>query len=180
MEALAADQQTVFWGLLAFAGGMLLVYSFSTLYHFEKDAQRKHRLKILDHMAIYFLIAGTYTPFVLRYLPRETALPFLVVLWTLVAIGVIYKLFFIDRVEWLSLALYLGMGWMIVFIAKPLSDTIPLNVFWWVLAGGLSYTIGVYFYANSKRNFYHAIWHIFVLGGTVLHYVSLYQSLSGT
>lgn len=166
-----------FYSVAAFAVGMFLVYSCSALYHFVQKEKTKNLLQIADHISIYFLIAGTYTPLMIKYLPSETAFVFLTSMWTVVFLGMFFKIFFIKKFEWLSVVLYLVMGWMIVFVIKPLIDTVPLEVFWWILAGGLSYTIGVYFYVKSYKYYYHTVWHIFVLLGTVLHFMAIYKSL---
>lgn len=168
---------TTFYSVAAFAVGMLLVYSCSTLYHFVEKEKSKNLLKIADHISIYFLIAGTYTPLMIKYLPPGTAFIFLTTMWTVVFLGMFFKIFFIHKFEWLSVVLYLVMGWMIVFVIKPLINTVPLEVFWWILAGGLSYTVGVYFYVKSHKHYFHTIWHIFVLLGTILHFVAIYKSL---
>lgn len=168
---------TTFFSVAAFAVGMFLVYSCSTFYHFVQKEKSKKLLKIADHISIYFLIAGTYTPLMIKYLPAATAFVFLTTMWTVVFLGLFFKLFFIHRFEWFSVVLYLIMGWMIVFVLEPLIDTVPLTVFWWILAGGLSYTIGVYFYVKSYKYYYHTIWHIFVLLGTILHFMAIYHSL---
>lgn len=168
---------TTFFSVAAFAVGMFLVYSCSTFYHFVQKEKSKKLLKIADHISIYFLIAGTYTPLMIKYLPAATAFVFLTTMWTVVFLGLFFKLFFIHRFEWFSVVLYLTMGWMIVFVIEPLIDTVPLTVFWWILAGGLSYTIGVYFYVKSYKYYYHTIWHIFVLLGTILHFMAIYHSL---
>jgi hemolysin III len=177
IDAFNQKNTTPFYAVLVFAFGMLLVYTFSTIYHWVEEEGAKKRLKRWDHISIYFLIAGTYTPLMIKYLDNELAVLFLSTLWTLVGIGIIYKLFFMDRFEWFSVLLYLAMGWMIVFVVKPLFNTIPLSVFFWIVAGGLSYTIGVYFFVRSHKYFYHTIWHVFVLVGTIFHYVSIYMSV---
>lgn len=168
---------TSFYGIAAFAVGVLLVYSSSTLYHFVQEKKIKNILKIADHISIYFLIAGTYTPLMIKYLPTSTAFVFLTTMWCIVLFGTLFKIFFIHKFEWFSVILYLAMGWMIVFVIKPLIHNVPLTVFWWILAGGLSYTIGVYFYVKSHKPFYHTIWHVFVLLGTILHFVAICKSI---
>jgi hemolysin III len=167
----------VFWGVFAFGAGMLMVYTSSTLYHAVQHRRAKNFLQRVDHMSIYFLIAGTYTPLVIRYLPKTTAIIFLSVMWVLVGVGVVFKLFFTNRFHLVSLLIYLVMGWMIVFIIKPAWDHIPLSIIGWIIAGGLSYTAGVYFFIRSRINYFHAIWHCFVLGGTIAHYVCVYKSI---
>jgi hemolysin III len=113
-------------------------------------------------------------------MPRETATVFLGVMWGMVLIGVVLKLFSTTRFKIVSLVLYLLMGWMLVFIIKPAIQHIPLSIFGWIIAGGLSYTIGVYFFVRSRIVYSHAIWHIFVLGGTIAHYVCVYKSIQLT
>lgn len=168
---------TTFYAIAAFAVGVLLVYSSSTLYHFVQEKKIKNSLKIADHISIYFLIAGTYTPLMIQYLPSSTAFVFPTVMWTVVFLGTLFKIFFIHKLKWLSVIVYLVMGWMIVFVIKPLTQNVPLEVFWWIIGGGLNYTVGVYFYVKSYKPYFHAIWHVFVLLGTILHFVAICKSL---
>jgi hemolysin III len=163
--------------VLTFGVGMLLVYSFSSLYHLAQKEKMKQLLKIADHISIYYLIAGTYSPLMVLYLNKENALIFLGIMWSIVLLGTFFKVFYVDRFKFVSVLLYLLMGWMIVFVVKPLWGVIPLSVFLWILAGGLSYTIGVYFYVKGHKNYFHVIWHFFVLLGTVFHYVAIWESL---
>lgn len=175
--AYAQDAPGVYWGSLAFGLGMLMVYISSTLYHAVQDPRLKANLRVADHISIYFLIAGTYTPLVANFLPGRQAGLFLLILWSLVGLGVAFKLLFTNRFKVVSVVLYLVMGWMIVFIMEPLRRQIPDEIWWWVIAGGLSYTVGVFFYIRSKVPYFHAVWHCFVLGGTVMHYVSVYKTM---
>lgn len=163
--------------VFAFGIGMLLVYSFSSLYHLTQKEKTKQLLKIADHISIYYLIAGTYSPLMVIYLNRENALLFLGIMWSIVLLGTFFKVFYVDRFKFVSVLLYLLMGWMIVFVIKPLWGVIPMSVFLWILAGGLSYTLGVYFYVKGHKNYFHVIWHLFVLLGTVFHYVAILESL---
>lgn len=156
---------------------MLLVYTFSTLYHISKDDKTKNILQVCDHISIYFLIAGTYSPLMVKYLETETAILFLSVMWSIVLLGTIFKIFFTKKFKFLSTVLYLALGWMIVFVIKPLLETIPFSVFLWIILGGLSYTIGVYFYVKDHKMYYHFIWHAFVLFGTIAHFISVYISI---
>jgi len=165
-----------FFSVLVFAVGMLLVYTFSTLFHAAKNEKTKDLLQIGDHISIYFLIAGTYTPLMVRYLSPETAVVFLTVMWSIVAVGVVFKVFFTKRFKYLSVLLYLFLGWMIVFVLEPLLENIPLSVLWWIIAGGFSYTTGVYFYMKDHKFYYHTIWHVFVLFGTFAHFISVWLS----
>jgi hemolysin III len=168
---------SAFYAITAFALGVLLVYTSSTLYHFVQEKKLKNILKIADHISIYFLIAGTYTPLMITYLPPSTAFVFLTIMWSIVFLGTLFKFFFIHRFEWFSVILYLTMGWMIIFVIKPLVQNVPLAVFWWILGGGISYTIGVYFYVKSYKLYFHAIWHVFVLIGTLLHFMAICKSI---
>jgi hemolysin III len=177
LMALKHDNIVTFLSVFTFGIGMLLVYSFSAMYHLSKNEKLKKILNIGDHISIYFLIAGTYTPLMLIYLSQETALLFLGFMWFIVLVGSIFKIFYTNRFELLSTLLYLVMGWMVVFVIKPLLLTVPVSVFWWILAGGVSYTIGVYFFVKGDKKYYHTIWHFFVLLGTILHYVSIATSL---
>jgi hemolysin III len=163
--------------VIIFGIGMLLVYSFSSLYHLAQKEKTKQLFKIADHISIYYLIAGTYSPLMVIYLKKETALVFLGIMWLIVLLGTFFKVFYVDRLRFLSVLFYLLMGWMIVFVIKPLWGVIPLAVFLWILSGGLSYTAGVYFYVKGDRNYFHTIWHFFVLVGTIFHYVAVWESL---
>ncbi len=163
--------------VIVFGIGMLLVYSFSSLYHLAQKEKTKQLFKIADHISIYYLIAGTYSPLMVIYLKKETALVFLGIMWLIVLLGTFFKVFYVDRFRFLSVLFYLLMGWMIVFVIKPLWGVIPLAVFLWILSGGLSYTAGVYFYVKGDRNYFHTIWHFFVLVGTIFHYVAVWKSL---
>lgn len=160
-----------------FGLGMLLVYSFSSFYHLVQKENTKRLLNIADHISIYYLIAGTYSPLMIVYLSRETAFIFLGIMWFMVLLGTFFKVFFTHRFKFFSVLLYLVMGWMIVFVVKPLWGIMPLSVFLWILAGGISYTLGVIFYVKSDKKYFHTIWHLFVLIGTVSHYIAILQSL---
>lgn len=161
-------------GLLVFAGCMMEMYCVSTIYHFEQKTDRKTFLRLLDHISIYFLIAGTYTPFILVCLSGYAKWIFLGIIWGIVVLGVIYKLLWWKRFPKISLHLYLAMGWIVVFIIEPMYQTLPLEGFIWLIAGGISYSIGTIFYANSKPLYNHAIWHIFVLGGSIFHFMAIW------
>jgi hemolysin III len=163
--------------VIVFGIGMLLVYSFSSLYHLAQKEKTKQLFKIADHISIYYLIAGTYSPLMVIYLKKETALVFLGIMWLIVLLGTFFKVFYVDRLRFLSVLFYLLMGWMIVFVIKPLWGVMPFSVFLWILSGGLSYTVGVYFYVKGDRNYFHTIWHFFVLVGTIFHYVAVWESL---
>lgn len=173
--SLAAMQDNVpgMVGAALFGFGFLMVYVFSTLYHSVATPRLKRVLRILDHISIYFLIAGSYTPFLLQYLRDAKGITLLVVLWSLVLLGTIFKVFFTGKFEKLSTLVYLAMGWMLVFVGKSFLEKIPGDVMWMLAIGGLSYTLGVVFYRWKKLPYHHAIWHLFVLGGSICHYVAI-------
>lgn len=129
IEAFTNNHSNVFWAVLVFGIGMLLVYSFSTLYHASRDKKMKDYLQIGDHISIYFFIAGTYSPLMVKYLETETAILFLSVMWSIVLLGTIFKIFFTKKFKFLSTVLYLALGWMIVFVIEPLIATMPFSVF---------------------------------------------------
>jgi hemolysin III len=162
-------------GSVTFSLGLLMVYTFSTLYHASKSPKRKSKLQVLDHIAIYFLIAGSYTPMVLAVLKQDKAILFLSILWGSVLVGTFFKLFFTGRFKILSVVIYLTMGWLAVFFFQDILDRISFETLVWIGVGGMAYTIGVYFYIKSNRPYYHTVWHIFVLAGTIAHFVAVYQ-----
>lgn len=177
MKATHRQDALMIWGVSIFSFGMLLVYLSSTIYHSLTNPRLKRRANIIDHISIFFLIGGTYTPVILHYLPGRTAAIFLTIQWSIIFAGAILKLFYTGRFEWLSITLYVAVGWMLVFVIKPLSATMPSAIFYWIIAGGLSYTTGIIFYVLENRKHAHNIWHCFVLAGTILHFVAIYKSI---
>lgn len=155
-----------------FGVSLVLLYTASTLYHAARDPRIKARLQILDHCAIYLLIAGSYTPFTLITLRGGWGWSLFGVAWALAVAGVIFKLFFTGRFPRLSTAIYIGMGWMAVVAAGPMLQRLSGATLGWLVAGGLAYTAGTVFYHN-RRPYAHAIWHLFVLGGSVCHYIAV-------
>lgn len=153
---------------------LVMLYSASTLYHSFRNPRVKRWFRILDHACIYLLIAGTYTPFTLVTLRGPWGWSLFGVVWGLALCGLVFKLLFIDRFPIVSVTVYLLMGWMAVVAIKPMVDRLPATGLLWLVAGGLLYTIGVIFYANGNRIRYgHAIWHVFVLGGSICHYIAV-------
>ncbi|AMQ57906.1 PAQR family membrane homeostasis protein TrhA [Algoriphagus sanaruensis] len=175
LKSLESNQPFSWVGALLFCLGTLMVYGFSTAYHATTAPQKKARLQIMDHVSIYFLIAGSYTPMILAILPLESALIFLSVIWGSVMVGTFFKVFFTGKFKTLSVIIYLTMGWLAVFFFNDLVEKISWDTLTWIGLGGLSYTVGVYFYVKSEKLYYHAIWHLFVLAGTAAHYVAVYQ-----
>ena len=154
-------------------GVALLLYTASTLYHAIQHPIAKGRLKVFDHCAIYLLIAGTYTPFTLIGLRGPWGWGMFTAIWTLAVCGVIFKLFYTGRFKLLSTLIYIAMGWLVLVAIKPMLDSLDTWTLSWLLAGGLSYTLGTYFYHRESIPYSHAIWHLFVIGGSVCHFVSV-------
>lgn len=156
-----------------FGGTMLLLYTSSTLYHAIQSKELKPLLRSIDHISIYFLISGTYTPLLLLGLGGTLGWVCFGIVWTITLLGLVFKIFFIGRFEKLSLILYLGMGWLALLLIKPLVVNLSTEIIYLIAAGGVAYTIGTVFYANKKMLYAHAIWHVFVLAGTVLHFIAI-------
>jgi hemolysin III len=170
LAALRGDVWSIV-GSAVFGTTLVLLYTASTLYHAAERPTIKARLKIFDHSAIYLLIAGTYTPFMLGALRGGWGWSLFGVAWTLAAAGVVFKLFFTGRFNRLSTAIYIAMGWMVVVAIGPMVQRLPLPVLAWLVAGGLAYTAGTAFY-HGHRRYSHAVWHLFVLAGSACHFVA--------
>jgi hemolysin III len=158
---------------IVFGITLLLLYVASTLYHAIQHPVVKGRLKVFDHCAIYLLIAGTYTPFTLIGLRGPLGWTLFGVIWGLAVFGVIFKLFYTGRFERLSTLVYIAMGWLIMIAAKPTMQALDGWTFGWLLAGGVFYTLGTFFYHRPSMRYSHAIWHMFVIGGSVCHYIAV-------
>lgn len=155
-----------------FGSSMVLLFLMSTLLH-SVPYRFKHLFSILDHSAIYILIAGTYTPYLLVGLQGALGWTLFGIIWGLAVLGVLFKVFFIHRFEAFSIALYIAMGWLIVFAIKPLYVVLLFEGMIWLVIGGILYTFGAIFYAWRKIPFNHAIWHVFVIAGSASMYVSV-------
>ena len=149
----------------------------SSLYHYAREPQRKARLKTFDHCAIFLLIAGTYTPFLLLALPTWLSWILLSVIWSLATIGILGKLFWAQPFKKVSLLFYLAMGWLVVFAGEELFANLNDGALNWLIAGGLLYTLGAVFYACKRIPYNHAIWHVFVLAASVCHFISIFVYL---
>lgn len=152
---------------------LILLYTASTIYHTIRDPRAKQILRIIDHSAIFLLIAGTYTPFTLVTLQGTWGWSLFGTVWGIAIIGIIIQCTRLRKYRFLSIALYLIMGWSIVVAIKPLYSSLPSGGLWLVLSGGLAYTFGVLFYLWKSMRFSHAIWHIFVLAGSILHFFAV-------
>ncbi|KMY32320.1 hemolysin D [Lysinibacillus xylanilyticus] len=156
-----------------FGASVIVLFLMSTLLH-SMPEKYKHFFAILDHSSIYILIAGTYTPFLLIAIGGTLGITLLCIIWSLAILGVIFKCFFINRFEKLSLIFYIGMGWLIIFAVKPIYLFLGFHGFALLLAGGLFYTIGAIFYAWRSLPYNHTIWHLFVLAGCGSMYACVY------
>jgi hemolysin III len=160
-------------GCTTFGVTLVMLYAASTLYHSLRTPRFKRVLKILDHAAIYLLIAGTYTPFTLVNLRGFWGWTLFGLVWSMSAFGILWKLFHVDRFQIVSTILYLAMGWVAVIAIKPLLAAVPTAGILWLLAGGLFYTVGVLFFAWKRIPYNHAIWHVFVMAGSICHYFAV-------
>jgi hemolysin III len=164
-------------GFIIFGLSLTLLYFFSTAYHSITDYSLKQKFRILDHSAIFVLIAGTYTPFLVVHLRGPLGWTMMGVIWGLAIAGIIIKLVFGVRYKKLSLALYILMGWLCVFAFREMYANLPSHSFYLLVIGGLLYTGGVVFYNWKKLPYHHAIWHLFVLGGSAFHYFAILYSV---
>jgi hemolysin III len=155
---------------------LVLLYATSTVYHSVRLPRNKRIMRTLDHSAIYLLIAGTYTPFTLISLRGAWGWSLFGIVWALAATGVVFKIFFTGRFPITSTVIYLAMGWMALIAARQLFASLPRNGIILLFAGGLCYTMGVLFFALDHKRFHHAIWHLFVLGGSVCHFFAVLVS----
>ncbi len=156
-----------------YGGSLIVLYLASTLYHSFQQPKVKRVLKFIDHAAIFFLIAGTYTPFLLLGVQGAWGWTFLVVIWGIAILGVSFKAIFFNRMQKASVMLYILMGWLSVLILRSLLDNIPVGGLIWLGLGGAAYTIGVIFYAMKKVPYMHGVWHLFVLAGSLCHYFAI-------
>lgn len=153
---------------------LVLLYLASTLYHSFSNEKLKYIFKIIDHSAIYLLIAGTYTPFTLVTLHGQLGWQVFTVVWAIAAGGIIFQIFFVKRFKILSTIGYLLMGWLAVVVIKPLMAVLPAAGFYWLVGGGLFYTVGAIFYLYRRLPYHHAVWHVFVLAGSAAHFIAVF------
>ena len=168
------------WHIVAcsiYGATLICLYAASTLYHAVISPRVKRALRIFDHSAIYLLISGTYTPFLLVSLRGPWGWSLFGVIWGLALAGVLFKFWFVERFAILSTAVYIAMGWLVVIAAKPVITHLSLTAIIWLLAGGLAYTGGVIFFAAKRIPYSHAIWHLFVLAGSICHYFAILSTV---
>ncbi len=167
------DTHKTEWSLfsvIVYGVSIIVLFTASTLYHAVKREKLKHYFRIIDHIGIYLLIAGTYTPVLLITLEDSLGWTLFWVVWGIAGFGVVLKLFFTGRFSVFSTLLYLLMGWLIVFDFSTLSSLVHPNAILLLIAGGLAYTVGIIFYAIEKIPYNHVIWHLFVLTGAICHF----------
>jgi hemolysin III len=163
--------------IVIYCASLILVYLSSTLYHAVAHPETKSRLQVFDHCAIYLLIAGTYTPLVLLGVGGEVGWTLFAVVWAMAAGGIVFKCYFCGRMPAVSIATYLGMGWVAVFAGPTVMTTLPTDTIMLVAAGGLAYTLGsVAFLVN--RPYMHTVWHLFVIAGSTFHYFAIVAGIS--
>ena len=162
------------FSVIVYGISIITLFTASTLYHAMKGEKRKHYFRIIDHISIYILIAGTYTPVLLIILEQSLGWTLFWTVWGIAAFGVILKLFFTGRFEIFSTSLYLIMGWLIIFDFSNLSDAIGDQGILWLFAGGMFYTVGIIFYAFQRIPYNHVIWHMFVLAGAISHFFMIF------
>ena len=161
-------------GLVLFSIGLVAVYTSSTLYHAFMKEKIKRILRIFDHISIYYLIAGSYSAFMLQYIPAKISIPFLFIMWSLVILGTIKKIFLTGRYDRISTVIYVFMGCMGLFISDHLFKFVPTHVLWLLFSGGAAYLLGVIFYSWKRFTYHHAVWHVFVFTGSMCHFWALY------
>jgi hemolysin III len=162
-------------GASIFGAGLIILYAASTIYHSARKPQARKILRVIDHATIYVLIAATYTPFTLVTLNGWVGWLMFGIVWALALAGIILKLFFTGRYDILSTLMYVFMGWMIIFAAKPLVENLSADGLAWLIAGGVAYTVGAIVYGIRQIRFNHAIFHLFVLLGSFCHFVTVYS-----
>jgi len=162
------------FSVIVYGISIIVLFCASAMYHIAKTERKKHYYRIIDHISIYILIAGTYTPVLLIALEDSFGWPLFWIVWGIAIFGVILKLFFTGRFEIFSVLLYLAMGWLVVFDFAKLNEVIGSHGILFLFAGGLAYTGGIIFYAIDKIPYNHVIWHLFVLAGAVFHFFMVF------
>ena len=165
------------WHITSFAifgASLIVLYAASTFYHYAKNPDLRIKLNILDHAAIYVLIAGTYTPFCLVVLKGWVGWTIFGISWGLALVGIVFKIFYFGRYDRISTIAYVLMGWVIIFAIKPLIDEFPTKGLLWLFGGGLAYSFGAFLYSRKSIRFNHALFHVFVLIGSFCHFMAVF------
>ncbi len=174
LKSVNTTQPYALFSVFIYGSSIIILFLASTLYHAVMHPKQKHYFRIADHISIYILIAGTYTPVLLISSSDSMGWPLFYTVWGIAAFGVLLKLFFTGKFETFSTLLYLVMGWIIVFDYTHVAQVIGTDGVFWLSAGGLFYTLGIVFYAVKKIPYNHVIWHLFVLGGAISHFLMIY------
>ena len=172
-----ASMKGTVWHIVSFSvygASLVILYFASTVFHLSEDQKVRNHLNIFDHAAIFLLIAGTYTPFALVTLHGPWGWTIFGIVWGLTIAGIILKLFYTGRFNTLSTLMYIAMGWLIVIAIKPLIAALPFEGLMWLLAGGLSYSVGAVFFLIDKLPYNHAIFHVFVVVGSACHFIAVF------
>ncbi len=172
-----SSNSLAFWSVIIYSFCVILLFTASTLYHSVDDPRKKRKLRILDHISIYFLIAGTYTPVALLTLQESKGMLLFYIVWGVTLAGSLFKIFYTGKLEYLSLVLYLVMGWLIVVDFPYLWQELSTFGATMLFLGGGFYTLGIVFYAIRKIPYNHFIWHLFVLGGAISHWILIYTDV---
>ncbi len=164
------------WGVVScsiFGASLIILYTMSTLYHAITNPTAKKFFRIMDHNTIFFLIAGTYTPITL--VPLRGALGWVLfgIIWAAAAVGIVFTSIDLERFRKPSVVCYILMGWAIIFAVKPMLDKVNALSLWFILIGGLFYTVGIVFYVHKKKRYFHSIWHLFTIAGSIFHYFAV-------
>lgn len=174
VKALPWDDALYLLSFATFGVCLIVLYGTSTAYHAASTGPARRRWRAADHAAIYLLIAGTYTPFTLLVLDGRVGLTVFAASWSMAAVGIVLKIFYAGRYRLFSTVMYVAMGWIIVFAIGPLVDAFSGAGLWWLVAGGILYTVGALVYAIRGLPYGHAIFHVFVVGGSICHFVAVY------
>lgn len=174
MLMIAGEHPANIISAIVYGTSIILLFLTSTIYHSVSTPSTRALMKTLDHCAIYLLIAGTYTPYMLISLANDGGTFYLVAIWTIALFGILFKIFYGHQFPKISLASYLAMGWFVVIAGREMLDNVSTDGLTYLAIGGISYTVGAGFYAWKKLLFNHAIWHLFVLAGAVFHFISIY------
>lgn len=167
------NNPTLTFGVAFYCFTILLMFTFSTLYHAFSNPLVKKTLRIFDHISIFFLIGGTYVPFIILFTSSQTAFWFFIIQWTLIALGVVKKVLFTGQFRLISTLIYIFIGCMVIFLGSSFWNLMPENSIYLLIAGGILYLIGTVFYQNQKNQYNHFIWHLFVFFAAFCHYFAV-------
>ncbi|MBI5155312.1 hemolysin III family protein [Candidatus Poribacteria bacterium] len=171
------------WRIVSFSiygASLVVMYLASTLYHSFRHPKVKRVFRVLDHASIYLLIAGSYTPFTLVAMRGGWGWSLFGIVWGLALAGIVLKIFFTGRFRGISAGVYLGMGWLVMIAIKPLLEAIPMTAFVWLAIGGAAYSLGVVFYLWRRLPYHHAVWHVFVLAGSICQFIAVVLAMGRT